>query len=241
MRPLLSLSDLRRASRRCVDAFDFASVCSAHAACDCDASYHVSVCVSRLGAVRARRSRDCPSDPRVRDRAQACRGVRARTTCQCRMLQTFGGMRAALRDPFRLSLARQGPPVPARLDLTSTKIEDEPETRLVIKTTADRLTALHDAIRSAHPYETPQLLIQTVCPRATRVPDACPGRERHVGLPRVASCIDSPSLTSELRPLCTSRRRASPVSNPAVTGSRRGNGTTRKKSLCSLSIPSCPR
>ena len=48
--------------------------------------------------------------------------------------------------------------------LTATKIEDEPETRLVIKTTADRLTALHDAIRSEHPYETPQILVQTVWP-----------------------------------------------------------------------------
>ena len=51
------------------------------------------------------------------------------------------------------------------------EIEDEPETRLTIKTTEDRLSALHDAIRAAHPYDTPQLLVQTVHVHSLAVSD----------------------------------------------------------------------
>lgn len=38
------------------------------------------------------------------------------------------------------------------------KVEDGAEVPLLIKTTAARYTALEDAIRSAHPYELPEII-----------------------------------------------------------------------------------
>lgn len=38
-------------------------------------------------------------------------------------------------------------------------IQDDPETQLVIKTTADRLPALAERLATLHPYEVPELLV----------------------------------------------------------------------------------
>lgn len=42
------------------------------------------------------------------------------------------------------------------------EVHDEPETLLILKTTADRLAALKDAVGSLHPYQVPEVLALAV-------------------------------------------------------------------------------